>query len=144
MSLAAAANAHASRRDEDRTRSQPSTSRRRRTLKTLGFRRVLFIALSLASLLGATPAQASNNYPVILVHGFAGFGRSEMLGYKYWGGLNDLPTQLQSKYSNRMVAPAVVGPFSSNWDRAVELFYQIKGGCVDYGAAHSSLNGHYE
>ena len=92
----------------------------------------------------AAPSLAANNYPVILVHGFAGFGRSEMLGYKYWGGLNDLQTQLQSKYSNQMVATAVVGPFSSNWDRAVELFYQIKGGCVDYGAAHASLNGHYE
>jgi triacylglycerol lipase len=88
------------------------------------------------------PAQASNNYPVVLVHGFAGFGRSEMLGYKYWGGLTDLQTQLQSKYSNQLVVTATMGPFSSNWDRAVELFYQIKGGCVDYGAAHSAANGH--
>ena len=43
-----------------------------------------------------------------------------------------------------VVATAVVGPFSSNWDRAVELFYQIKGGCVDYGAAHAAANNHYE
>ena len=27
------------------------------------------------------------------------------------------------------------------WDRAVELFYQIKGGTVDYGAAHSKEHG---
>ena len=28
------------------------------------------------------------------------------------------------------------------WDRAVELFYQIKGGTVDYGKEHSALHGH--
>ena len=92
----------------------------------------------------ALPTLAANSYPVILVHGFAGFGRSELLGYKYWGGLTDLQTQLQSKYSNQLVATAVVGPFSSNWDRATELFYQIKGGCVDYGALHAAANGHLE
>ena len=26
-----------------------------------------------------------------------------------------------------------VGPISPNWDRAIEAFYQIKGGQVDYG-----------
>jgi triacylglycerol lipase len=88
------------------------------------------------------PALATNNFPVILVHGFAGFGRSEMLGYKYWGGLTDLQVQLQGKYSDELVRTAVVGPFSSNWDRAVELFYQIKGGCVDYGQMHANSAGH--
>jgi len=107
--------------------------------------RLLALACTSLSLAGAAaPALAANTYPVILVHGFAGFGRSEMLGYKYWGGLNDLQVQLQAKYGNQLVATAVVGPFSSNWDRAVELFYQIKGGCVDYGATHASVNGHYQ
>src|SRR5580765_7550691 len=101
-------------------------------------------ALALVLAAQSLPTLAANSNPVIFVHGFAGFGRSEMLGYKYWGGLTDLQVQLQSRYSNQMVATAVVGPFSSNWDRAVELFYQIKGGCVDYGAAHAALNGHYE
>ncbi|MDP9126467.1 MAG: lipase [Pseudomonadota bacterium] len=94
--------------------------------------------------LASLPALAANTYPVILVHGFAGFGRTELLGYKYWGGLNDLQEQLKGKYSNQLVATAVVGPFSSNWDRATELFYQIKGGCVDYGALHAAANGHLE
>ena len=31
----------------------------------------------------ALPTFAANNAPLILVHGFASFGRSEMLGYKY-------------------------------------------------------------
>ncbi len=94
--------------------------------------------------LASLPALAANTYPVILVHGFAGFGRTELLGYKYWGGLDDLQEQLKGKYSNQLVATAVVGPFSSNWDRAAELFYQIKGGCVDYGALHAAANGHLE
>jgi len=92
----------------------------------------------------ALPALAANTYPVIFVHGFAGFGRSELLGYKYWGGLTDLQEQLKTRYSNQLVATAVVGPFSSNWDRAAELFYQIKGGCVDYGALHAAANSHLE
>ena len=33
-----------------------------------------------------------------------------------------------------------VGPISSNWDRAIEVFYQLKGGQVDYGSAHSDKN----
>ena len=114
-------------------------------MKTTRALRHAAAACALASLgAAALPALAANNNPVIFVHGFAGFGRSELLGYKYWGGLTDLQVQLQARYSNQMVATAVVGPFSSNWDRAVELFYQIKGGCVSYGAAHAALNNHYE
>ena len=103
-------------------------------MKRLGFLRwMLGVSITFTLFAGAQPAQASNNYPVVLVHGFAGFGRTELLGYKYWGGFTDLETQLQARYPDQLVKTAVVGPFSSNWDRAVELFYQIKGGCVDYG-----------
>jgi triacylglycerol lipase len=111
-------------------------------------RRLNLLRCALGALIGASlwwaalAAQAANNAPVILVHGFAGFGRSEMLGYKYWGGLTDLEVQLQSRYSDQLVRTAVMGPFSSNWDRAVELFYQIKGGCVDYGMLHANAAGH--
>lgn len=35
-----------------------------------------------------------NNYPIVLVHGFMGFGRDELLGYKYWGGAVDLQEKL--------------------------------------------------
>lgn len=110
-------------------------------MRSSGFLRRALGALVL-TVGGIVPALAANSYPVILVHGFAGFGRSEMLGYKYWGGLTDLQVQLQGKYSDEMVRTAQVGPFSSNWDRAVELFYQIKGGCVDYGAMHANNAGH--
>ncbi len=84
--------------------------------------------------------QAANTYPVVLVHGFAGFGRDEMLGYNYWGGLTDIQEYLKSQ--GHPTYTAAVGPFSSNWDRAVELYAQIKGGCVDYGANHAARHGH--
>jgi len=112
-------------------------------MKRLGFLRwMLGVSITFTLFAGAQPAQASNNYPVVLVHGFAGFGRTELLGYKYWGGFTDLETQLQARYPDQLVKTAVVGPFSSNWDRAVELFYQIKGGCVDYGNAHATEHAH--
>ena len=30
-----------------------------------------------------------------------------------------------------------VGPVSSNWERAIEVYYQLKGGQIDYGKGHS-------
>ena len=76
-----------------------------------------------------------NNYPIILVNGFAGWGREEMLGVKYWGGVHDIQEDL--KRNGYTVHTATVGPVSSNWDRACELYAQINGGTVDYGAAHA-------
>ncbi|KAL4174395.1 hypothetical protein KRP22_006333 [Phytophthora ramorum] len=82
-----------------------------------------------------------NSYPIVLVHGFGGWGRDEFFGFKYWGGLQgdfqeDLEKQGYSVYT------ASIGPFSSNWDRACELYAQIKGGLVDYGEKHSAAHGH--
>ncbi len=85
-------------------------------------------------------ARAGNNYPVVLVHGFLGFGPAELpgTGFKYWGGFNDIQAHMQVTAGTHKVMSAAVGPVSSNWDRAVELYYQIKGGCADYGAAHTA------
>lgn len=85
---------------------------------------------------------AQNKYPIVLVHGFAGWGRDELGGtIKYWGSLQgDLQEQL--KATGHTVYTASVGPFSSNWDRACELYAQIKGGVVDYGANHAKTHGH--
>ncbi|MED2793299.1 lipase [Bacillus wiedmannii] len=81
-----------------------------------------------------------NNYPIILVNGFAGWGREEMLGVKYWGGVHDIQEDLKRK--GYTVHTAAVGPVSSNWDRACELYAQINGGTVDYGGAHAEKHGH--
>ena len=81
-----------------------------------------------------------NEYPIVLVHGFGGFGRDEMLGYKYWGGFTDIQEELKNR--GYKVYSAAIGPFSSNWDRACELYAFIKGGYVDYGLAHSEKYSH--
>ena len=84
-----------------------------------------------------SPNQVSvnNQYPIILVHGFMGFGREMSDDFFYWGGTTDLQEKLiQTGFD---VRTAYVGPVSSNWDRACELYAVIKGGKVDYGQAHS-------
>jgi triacylglycerol lipase len=97
-------------------------------------------AALLAVAIGA-PAMAANNDPVVLVHGFLGFGPNELqgTGFKYWGGFNDVAGHMRGYNGiSRNVMAASVGPVSSNWDRAVELYYQIKGGCADYGVRHTA------
>lgn len=85
-------------------------------------------------------SSVQNHDPIILVHGLGGWGRDEMPGFKYWGGFVDIEQDLREQgYTTYTVA---VGPVSSNWDRAVELYTQIKGGRVDYGEAHSKKHGH--
>jgi triacylglycerol lipase len=99
------------------------------------------LALLLAA--GCAPAQGANNYPVILVHGFLGFGPDEFQhsGFNYWGGYGDIARHMQVYRGPRNVFAAAVGPISPNWDRAADLYAQIKGGCVDYGAAHVRRHG---
>lgn len=87
--------------------------------------------------------QSINEYPVIFVHGFMGFtGEIKPDLYpNYWGGdkyrvIDGLREKGYEAYE------ASVGAFSSNYDRAVELYYYIKGGTVDYGAAHAEKYGH--
>ena len=81
----------------------------------------------------------NNDYPIVLIHGFLGWGADEMGGYKYWGGKNDISDLLRKE--GHTVFEVSVGPVSSNWDRAVEVFTQLKGGQVDYGRAHSKKFG---
>ena len=82
---------------------------------------------------------SQNNYPIVLIHGFMGWGESEMGGYNYWGGHNDFIQSL--KENGHIVFQLSVGPVSSNWERAVEAYYQLKGGQVNYGKVHSTKYG---
>ncbi|WP_146049462.1 esterase/lipase family protein [Alkalispirochaeta sphaeroplastigenens] len=91
---------------------------------------------------GTNPVTTSGNrYPIILVHGFAGWDRHEKQlptgeSYYYWGGtVYDIQEELRS--AGYDVRTAAVGPFSSNWERACDLYAYIKGGTVDYGQAHA-------
>ncbi|WP_036168768.1 triacylglycerol lipase [Massilia sp. 9096] len=94
--------------------------------------------LAMASLLRIAPALAANNDPVILVHGVLGFGPDTYPGPKflYWGGYHNIASTMALYHGPHTVIAAGVSPIASNWDRAAELYAQIKGGCVDYGAIH--------
>ena len=84
-------------------------------------------------------ADANNKYPIVLIHGFIGWGPEEMGGYNYWGGNYSYVEYLDSL--GYEVYNVSVGPISSIWDCAVEAYYQIKGGQVDYGERHSKQYG---
>ena len=79
---------------------------------------------------------SQNNYPIVLIHGFFGWGNDEMGNYRYWGGYKDI--QKMYEENGFKVYNVSIGPISSNWDRAIEVYYQLKGGQVDYGFEHSN------
>ncbi|MGN5881949.1 YSIRK-targeted triacylglycerol lipase [Staphylococcus simulans] len=87
--------------------------------------------------------QYKNQDPIILVHGFNGLvgDNAAPSSGNYWGG-NRTDIQQDLRDNGYNVHEANVGAYSSNYDRAVELYYYIKGGRVDYGAAHSQKYGH--
>jgi len=99
--------------------------------------KILFLAALLCAFSSQTSSAetSGNNCPIILVHGFAGWGEDEMQGLRYWG--RNVPLKDFLEEQGYTVFVSNVGPFSSNWDRAIELYYQIKGGQVDYGKTHS-------
>ena len=91
----------------------------------------------------AKQGQYKNQDPIILVHGFNGFTddiNPNVLSH-YWGGdkLNIRQDLEQNGYN---AYEASISAFGSNYDRAVELYYYIEGGTVDYGAAHAERYGH--
>ena len=119
-------------------------------------KKTIAIVLSLAMIFGvvAVPASAAEikdgktDYPYIFVHGMGGWG-SENSYYSispYWGGglLPGSETDIVKILNENGVeayAPSI-GPLSSAWDRACELYAQLTGTVVDYGEAHSKAHGH--
>ena len=82
-------------------------------------------------------------YPFVLVHGLGGWGEDSGLNgvVPYWGSTSgSLTTQLRAK-GFEVYTPSV-GPVSSAWDRACELYAQLTGTQVDYGEAHSKEHNH--
>ena len=107
----------------------------------------LLLALTLAVSLCVLPAAAadqtcpsSKSDPVVFVHGLMGWGERAGLNsvLPYWG----MTTGSLTAYLNSLgyeTYSATVGPISSAWDRACELYAQLTGTTVDYGAAHGAL-----
>ncbi len=88
-----------------------------------------------------------NDYPYIFVHGMGGWAPGNRFYdmSPYWGGGlglsdNDL-IKLLNEQGIEAYAPAV-GPLSSAWDRACEMYAQLMGTVVDYGEAHSEVHNH--
>ena len=81
--------------------------------------------------------------PTVFVHGYSGWGSYDVRqeSFPYFGmNTSDLAGHLaESGYD---VYFASVGPHSSAWDRACELYAQLTGTRTDYGAAHSEACGH--
>ncbi len=115
-------------------------------------RRIISLLLAITILLGIFICNVyaaddswkpKNNEPFVFVHGLNGWGGAEGINgiVPYWGATTgDLMSYLQSEgyecYS------ASVGPLSSAWDRACELYAQLIGSTVDYGVAHSQEHNH--
>lgn len=82
--------------------------------------------------------------PLVLVHGMLGWGESAKVTEKigpYWGMKScNVPDMLRN--DGYEVYAATVGPMSSAYDRACELYAQLTGTRTDYGEAHSARYGH--
>jgi len=62
----------------------------------------------------------------VLVSGFSGWGEAIFGTINYWGGFGDIPTALlQARYTVIVVR---IGPLSSNWERACEVYRQLSSG----------------
>ncbi len=88
--------------------------------------------------------ERNNNYPIILVHGFMGYGDEDgvsrfLSGWGFGPGKNAVRHLRNNGFE--VYGPAV-GPINNLWDRACELWYHLVGGTVDYGKYHSELYGH--
>lgn len=85
----------------------------------------------------------TNNYPVVLVHGFTGYGDEDKLTEKcpYFGMTNGNAAKAIREQGIECHTPSV-GPYSSAWDRACVLYAKLAGGIVDFGKVHSERYGH--
>ena len=126
-------------------------------------KKIISVVLAVCMLLSLVSVSASakevtwddvtkNEYPFVFVHGMGGWGAYETNApMPYWGGMNFEGLKMSMDDTNIVeilqdkgveVYEASVGPFSSAWDRACELYAQLTGTVVDYGEAHSKAHNH--
>ena len=82
-------------------------------------------------------------YPYVLVHGLGGWGEGDGVNdtVQYWGATSMNLVEYLNEQGYEVHAPSV-GPVSSTWDRACELYAQLTGTRVDYGEAHAKAHNH--
>ncbi len=95
----------------------------------------------------AAHREQSDSAPIVMVHGLFGWNGQELFGYPYFRSAERITTGRKAlRYYPEGNAPRLLfpgtGAVSSLHDQACELFYQLKGGTVDYGEAHSAEFGH--
>lgn len=107
----------------------------------------IIIALVAVAFSGKKEESVTEEQPVkytyVLVHGMGGWGEGSAMNEAspYWGSsAGSISEYLRTQ--EIQVVEATVGPFSSAWDRACELYAQLTGTQVDYGEAHSKEHGH--
>lgn len=83
-----------------------------------------------------------NNYPVVLMHGAAGWGEGEWLTklVPYFGFFKSNVLKLYRGLGYEAYVPTS-GPFTGSWIRACDLWAQLVGGTTDYGKAYSERTG---
>ena len=103
---------------------------------------VIILLFGLAAPAVAKPA-ARDCCPIVFVHGLGGWGQGALLDLlmPHWGMMagsirKELKRQGYEAYAVSM------GPVSSTWDRACELYAHLTGTRVDYGQAHAQKYGH--
>ncbi len=85
-----------------------------------------------------------SGYPFVFVSGFWSWGQYKK-AYKalpYWGFFTGESYIKSFTESGVPFAAADVSPMGSAWDRACELYAQLTGTVVDYGAAHAEKYHH--
>lgn len=88
-------------------------------------------------------SQAKDCCPIVFVHGLGGWGEGAGINgvMPHWGMLAG-SVQKDLERRGYEAHAASVGPISSAWDRACELYAHLTGARVDYGAAHAREHGH--
>ena len=115
-----------------------------KTRRFLSLLLTLVLTLSLCVIpAAAANTQARSDDPVVFVHGLMGWGQRDKINriMPYWGmTTGSLPDYLATQGYETYAAS--VGPISSAWDRACELYAQLVGTRTDYGVKHSQDFGH--
>lgn len=85
----------------------------------------------------------TNDYPIILVHGFLCWGDTSGVNniFPCFGMWNGDARKTIRELGIQCETPGV-GAFSCMWDRACELYAYIKGGTVDYGYVRAKERKH--
>ena len=116
----------------------------KKTRRLLCLLLTVVLALSLCAIpAAAADDQARSDDPVVFVHGLLGWGQRDRI-YRimpYWGMTTGSLTDYLSAKGYETYA-ASVGPLSSAWDRACELYAQLVGARTDYGVKHAQDFGH--